>query len=383
MSPSGKECTLTPHERQRQTRPGRPAAERFASGSRSRLPLLVVANVVLLVVLLAGVELGARVFFPRSLEAVFHDPEGSTRNRPFVVHDASRGFVLRAGFDGPECRVNAEGFRGPELPANWPARPLIVALGESTTFGWGVRDAETYPASLQERLMRRDPDTPWLVLNAGVPSYTSPQVLRYLDDILARREPKAVLVGVAWNDVLFSYVDNWMPDYLIHQQPARWRQILLRHSGLYRALALDDPKSKRPAGAENPAALEFYRRNLESIAARCARKGVPILFLQPTINERFLPETGLPMGRHMVPKASFLHRLQEYRDALETVARSRSIPIVQHRSSTTDGVPDEHFIDPVHLSRLGNALLAEEVESVLAASGILPHGGRDGVTPPP
>jgi lysophospholipase L1-like esterase len=80
-------------------------------------------------------------------------------------------------------------------------------MGESTTFGWRVRDDETYPYHLMRELNRTAPSI--YVVNGGVPSYTSAQVYRYLKEILEGKilSPRAVVIDIMWNDLWYSSAD--------------------------------------------------------------------------------------------------------------------------------------------------------------------------------
>ncbi|MSQ03498.1 MAG: hypothetical protein EXR71_16675 [Myxococcales bacterium] len=73
------------------------------------------------------------------------------RTREFTVNSSAR-------------RLRGDSF-GPLPPAGVKR---IVAIGDSTTFGWGVADNETWPARLQAELTRRGQKVE--VLNAGVPA---------------------------------------------------------------------------------------------------------------------------------------------------------------------------------------------------------------------
>ena len=86
--------------------------------------------------------------------------------------------------------INAEGQRGAPPPGVEKASPLVIALGDSCTFGFRVSEGETYPAQLQSEL--REHGMPRAaVLNYGVPGYTSFQGRRLLTDVLSRSRPAA------------------------------------------------------------------------------------------------------------------------------------------------------------------------------------------------
>src|SRR5262249_28036328 len=118
---------------------------------------ILLANIVVFAALVVCAEAIARVASPRRIDAVFCDPQVFIRQRPFIVPHPTRGFALRAGYDQGPYRINAAGFRGAELPTSTGNRALLLAMGESSTFGWGVGNDATYPAHLQEDLSARYP----------------------------------------------------------------------------------------------------------------------------------------------------------------------------------------------------------------------------------
>ncbi|MFQ5600186.1 MAG: SGNH/GDSL hydrolase family protein [Candidatus Krumholzibacteriia bacterium] len=324
---------------------------------------MALVNVGVFLALLGCLEIGARVFFPRDFRAVFNDPDMFVRGRPFVTSDAERGFALKPGYEGSGCRVNAAGFRGPELPRDLGDRKRVLALGESSTFGWMVDDDETWPAQVQ-RLLGADESL--VVINGGVPSYTSAQVLIYLRQLLPRLDPDVVIVMVLWNDVLYSCIDNWFPELLVIQQPARWRQILLRHSGLYRALLLRKDRDGPAEDVKNPEALAYFRDNLTRIARECEEQGIELVLVHPAVHASRIPESGMKIGPRTVSQEFFIELLDDFARVLDEVAAEYAVPLVRHRLSIGNAVQDSFFLDPAHPSRSGHKLVAEEIASTLS-----------------
>ena len=79
------------------------------------------------------------------------------------------------------------------------AEPVIVALGDSLTAGFGVLPDEAYPALLAERLRREG--YAYRVVNAGVSGDTTAAALRRVDWVL-RSQPAIVIVALGANDGL-------------------------------------------------------------------------------------------------------------------------------------------------------------------------------------
>ncbi|HZZ59603.1 MAG TPA: acyltransferase family protein, partial [Roseiarcus sp.] len=107
------------------------------------------------------------------------DPE---RKLPFVLVPGSRGRM----FD-TTIRINALGFRGPEIAPDKGDRFRIVALGESQTFAPTLRDGEKpWPELLQALFDRRAScGRPVEVVNAGTEAYTlKDNLVRMRRDVL-------------------------------------------------------------------------------------------------------------------------------------------------------------------------------------------------------
>jgi lysophospholipase L1-like esterase len=94
-------------------------------------------------------------------------------------------------------RHTAEGFRDRRSFAELFAlkgRRLVVCVGDADTYGLtaGAND-RTYPALLERELRARSGDARWVVFNAGVPGYTTSEVLQLLKLQLLKLKPEAVV----------------------------------------------------------------------------------------------------------------------------------------------------------------------------------------------
>jgi hypothetical protein len=75
-------------------------------------------------------------------------------------------------------QINGHGFRAPDFEtAKAPGVVRVVALGASSTFGYGSNDNETYPSQLQARLNERcKSQQKYEVINLGIPHLTSQMI---------------------------------------------------------------------------------------------------------------------------------------------------------------------------------------------------------------
>jgi lysophospholipase L1-like esterase len=91
--------------------------------------------------------------------------------------------------------TNRQGLRM-DHSLQWPKkRRRLLLLGDSFTFGINLHDVETYPAFLQTQLRG------WEVLNAGVPSYSIPQVKELFAERARFTEPDVTILQVLFNDL--------------------------------------------------------------------------------------------------------------------------------------------------------------------------------------
>ena len=108
------------------------------------------------------------------------------------------GAVIQFGekerIDGPPERVNEDGFRGPRIPLERTSGVLRVAtLGDSSTFGVGMHDDQTWSARLQRELEARGRRAE--VLNAGVDGYTIRQGIERWRSKVAPWKPDVVVAA--------------------------------------------------------------------------------------------------------------------------------------------------------------------------------------------
>jgi lysophospholipase L1-like esterase len=142
---------------------------------------------------------------------------GGNHPRFLFQPDAASGYTLRPGFQGREIALGGEfdvpvaidgqGLRAQPHPA--PPQPLVLTVGDSITFGEGVPADSTFSALLERALGVR-------VDNAGVPGYSSPQMLGRLRRYLPALHPKLVVMTLSplWDRqrtaTPFAYKDGYI-----------------------------------------------------------------------------------------------------------------------------------------------------------------------------
>lgn len=72
---------------------------------------------------------------------------------------------------------------------------VVLAFGDSVTYGTGAGRAEDYPSLLAQA-------TGWRVINAGIPGDTAAQARERIEPLLAEHSPSLVIVALGGNDFL-------------------------------------------------------------------------------------------------------------------------------------------------------------------------------------
>lgn len=139
-----------------------------------------------------------------------------------------------AGEDDPSTgrtrypvHVNAHGQRGPDYPLEKPAGEFrVIVLGDSMTYGLGVRDEETFPALLEERCSASGRDDV-RVVNAGVAKYATYNYLRWIETQAERFDPDLIVVAC------FMGNDMGLPTRSIMSIPVPMENVLRRSALAY------------------------------------------------------------------------------------------------------------------------------------------------------
>jgi lysophospholipase L1-like esterase len=126
---------------------------------------------------------------------------------------------------GARVRTDEYGFRRPDPATEAKRRPgnrVVVALGDSLTFGWGTAEGQTYADQLERLLAGQCPRVGGraaTVYNAGIGNCnTSMELARYRADIRPRLKPEWVILGIFINDA--------EPDAVVTGNPFIWRSAL-------------------------------------------------------------------------------------------------------------------------------------------------------------
>ena len=294
--------------------------------------------------------------------------------------------VIRYGTPEP-CRINNHGFRGADFAAEKPANTFrIMCLGASSTFGYLNTDDGTYPVVLAGLLGPRLAGREIEVINAGIPHFTTDNILAALEQEVFDYEPDLVTIYTGCNDAVRPLAETgWQ----------RSSRVLDEYSAAYagirklvnRALGpilfsqwtgylatMDQPSIERQLRLHE----QRTRGNFERILELTAERGIEVVVIRQPITLWFdRVERGL--ARDSDPRTTYEeeherivtqlrdegyvqgfevpllvhHRLQEI---IEELARERDLAVVDNVALVAE-VPTG-LGSRVHLTRQGNERLA-------------------------
>lgn len=92
------------------------------------------------------------------------------------------------------------GDKVPKL-ARLAPNDVIVAFGDSLTFGTGAKESESYPVVLSGLISRK-------VVRSGVPGEVTEQGLARLPDVIEEHQPKLMIICLGGNDMLRKLSDT-------------------------------------------------------------------------------------------------------------------------------------------------------------------------------
>ena len=280
--------------------------------------------------------------------------------------DPVRGYALvpsvTIDYGRARTTLNALGLRGP-LP-NDGEPTAVLAVGDELTFGWGMTDEQTYPTQLGGLLRERCPSC-GVVVNAGVPGYTSYQGLMLVRQLAPLLRPRVVVVSFHLNDALLDGKRD-APDVIVAGcRGGALTDTLRRRSSLYGWLTwLADRPQPDWWSTDVRTPIARYRRNLLGITAEARRVGASVVFL----DVGFRGSADTPRGRHDEHLFRRGRYEDEYHEEMRRAAAPDGMPIVQLIGA--DLGPDA-MLDDVRPNAEGYRRIATRVASAIADHALL------------
>ena len=344
---------------------------------------------------LLALEVAVRMALPQ--DARFFD--GSAIKRP----SARRGLVSElipgghtAAYVGVPVSVNRLGLRDHELAVPKPAGTVrVLGVGDSVTFGYGVRLEQTYLKVLESRLNERArAGVRYEVVNAGIEECGLDAYHDTIQTLAPTLEPDLVLVGIVLNDIQ-RYGDLDAP---VRPRPApglarRTHGRLLAHSQLYHASVLavrsllyrwhvldiadlyGSPLRAVRGEASLEAAWESSLRVLERVVELTRARGLRLVLVVFPVEVQLDREAIARYRRDYgvaVPEAALDGDPQR---RLAAFGAAHAVPVIDLLPALRAAGGADLYLrtgpirfDPVHLSPRGHRIVADAIAARLLTS---------------
>ena len=353
---------------------------------RLSLPRRLLYGAVTTMGLLLLVESAVRMLYRAELKAwaspppAHHEGAPTLRGNPYLLFEFAPGIRHEQGV---EVRINSLGLRGaePVLPKPDGVR-RILTTGDSSVFGFGVREEAVFSAVAAEQLGEEVE-----AINASIPGYSSYQSINLLRLRALKTDPVLIVIGNIWSDNNFdSFVDR---DLLAtttgyERSPTARLQRILSGSAVYRVADWKlrvRARSKKirtvswQVGSQQHiglrrVAINDYAKNLEILAGIADEVGAEIVFLLLANEEDVRTHVG--GEKAWTP----------YREVMRQAAARHGAPIIEVPELFRDSglSKDALFLDEMHPTVAGHRLMGEALVAVLTpwAAGTVINTKGDG-----
>jgi lysophospholipase L1-like esterase len=342
----------------------------------------LIPTFVLLVLLESGARLWAVTTPQIFMKPLPEERRGLTQKDPLLFWSIKPN--LDTKYEGAVVRTNSLGLRSEEVREKRDGEFRILSLGESTTFGSGVANEETYSDRLQHYLELSDPSRSYTVLNAGTPAHSSFQFLNYLTERSLPLKVDMVLLYSELNDYLPASVRDssnneigiTMSDReLFTSNRSRIRKWMETYSAFYRAVTYSRARASIRKFQAEAVVNPLTTVGIPDIGLGARALGQSNSEAHPTADrlaEPSRPTRVFPSERreNLQAMANFCeeHNIRlviihpSYKDSrwhsclLTEFCEGRRVPMIEAQGFLhPSGVPgDEMFLDDFHPTREGH-----------------------------
>lgn len=279
----------------------------------------------------------------------------------------------------------SEGTRGHDpAPGSVAGRSMVATYGGSTTYDIAAGEGDTWSDRLAAALDRGQDSGRFLVVNNGVPGYSTVEHL--IQTAFYQRKfgktPRCAIYYVGWNDLRNAHIPKLDPGYADFHLPSQVDSLRTRRIGgshvtisplLTVALRIlgasvdtvrysADPYGRPPVDGDDPAVETLFERNVRSISAINRGRGVVTIWVGQLLNRAQLQGDGrygwLPLVRDRD-----LWPMQQRLNAV--LARTAKALGDSYIDVPIDAFSDADFVDNGHFSAAGAQRFADFLAPVV------------------
>jgi lysophospholipase L1-like esterase len=299
---------------------------------------------------------------------------------------------------GASVTINNLGMRGPDTTlAKPPGVFRILGVGDSITFGYGVRVEDTFLKVLEQDLnASAHAGVKYEVLNAGVPATGLEYYTHFIENDAPAMHPDLIVVCMALNDI-DPLLDPEPVEPRIHMSLFRsFNAFLFLHSRLYNIvyvraksllyrfniLHLEDNdgfgflsiEPPSPAQDQARAGVSRYIQRIANFARSHQQRLAIVVFpVEPQLSERALKLYAQQLHLYFGPEVL----RGQPQGWIEQIGATNGVPVLDLLPALRAGDNGQLFlrnqsisVDPVHPSPAGHRIAGDEIARFLKLPGV-------------
>lgn len=254
-----------------------------------------------------------------------------------------------------EVFINCHGFRSQDIPEKKPpGQTRIMLLGDSSAYGFRVRNNETFGSVLLKKLRSTYPDKDIKLLNTAVAGWTTYQAATFMKEKGWQFSPDIIIIAFnndCWGEQKED-VERVPPAHLIPVLRILYRSNI--YMGIKRVVLNDRlKKDPRPAfqprfgKAKSRVSIEDFRKNLNYIIEGASGRNAKVMILT-------------------MPLQVAGYRKLAYRDVMRDTAEKYNLPCVSFDRDFAEYPFEEVFIDMMHPTAKGHKIIGENIYGMIA-----------------
>ena len=282
---------------------------------------------------------------------------------------------------GNEISINSHGFRDYEYNKNKDKNTYrILVLGDSTTYGYGIKMEHSYPKVLENLLNKNFKDKKIEVLNLGVSGFNFIDYYNLYIEYGAQFQPDSIIIGAMKNDYILNSLKVTIEDGVGKRPGSFWVRYnippfvlrILRNSGLYLLTgnALKNTKSlkKNNVSKINSELIESQNQKIDKVISSYISKfnkisdelNIPIYYL-------YLPSRlEVELNKHA---NKFHEKLQKNSRDKKNITYIDMLKSVRKNSSRVEEIVTPQ--DASHPTPFGHSIFANSIYNELLRQNII------------
>lgn len=289
--------------------------------------------------------------------------------------------------------TNKWGLRGDEPPSDWENYYTIITVGGSSTQCFYLDDHKTWPYLLQEKLKKKYPKV-W-VGNGGLDGQTTRAHIIFMQYVIAKVKPKAIIFLTGLNDLLLSFNEDnrlygllferahWKYWIFAHSRLIQvlyiWKKIIFNHVTVVKEIGHGNYKPKLLIKKEDHLptdlttllpSLEEYHQNIRKIIEMARLLNVRIIFLNQPMLFDDTPYWRQVEGqfywlnnKYILSAATYWKLLEIFNKELLETCFLENVEYIDLASLIPHN--ELYFYDSVHFTEKGAELVAQKIADFL------------------